>query len=86
MPPLANARGAPPLAARLGAWDLLAGVIAAASLGLHLRVVLLDRRAPADPGLYLKRVGDRTDLPMEWREKTALSEAEWTEIVAEREE
>jgi hypothetical protein len=58
MPPLANARGAPPLAARLGAWDLLAGVIATASLGLHLRFVLLDRRAPADPGLYLKRVGD----------------------------
>jgi hypothetical protein len=30
---------------------------------------------------YLKRVGERSDLPMEWREKTPLSEAQWREIV-----
>ncbi|MBL8619042.1 MAG: hypothetical protein JNM72_25745 [Deltaproteobacteria bacterium] len=58
MPPLANARGAPPLAAPLGLWDLLGAGMAAVSLALHLRFVLLDRRAPADPGLYLKRVGE----------------------------
>lgn len=30
---------------------------------------------------YLKRVGDRTDLPMEWREQAPLSQVEWKAIV-----
>ncbi len=30
---------------------------------------------------YRRRVGDQTGEPVEWREKAALSEAEWQEIV-----